>query len=263
MTDTFRLIQAKVTRAKQHVQDFQLALSAFNNTKPYVVAIKEDLEAGKRIYYVAKADPVPDSVATIAADVIQNLRSPLDQIAYQLVLDARGGAEPNWFVYYPICGNATDYPSLRNRFIKGVRQEVVDAIDTTEPYKGGKGHAIWQLNALNKPDKHKLLVGAGSFSSGVEITQTFSTCLKKIPGFENISPLPVFLTPADRLLALKVGDELYIEPLDHEVAEDRRFAFDVSFNEPSVIECEPALKTLQDMTNLVDGIIGTLGRFLP
>jgi hypothetical protein len=250
MTNTFRLIQAKVTRAKQHIQDLQFALSAFNDTKPYVVSIKENLEAGKRICYVAKADPVPDSIATIAADVIQNLRSPLDQIAYQLVLDARGGAEPDWFVYYPICGNATDYPSLRNRFIKGVRQEVVDAIDATEPYKCGKGHAIWQLNALNKPDKHKLLVGAGSFSSGVEITQTFSILLKNMPGFENISLPAVFLTPADKLL-------------DHEVAEDRRFTFDVSFNEPSVIECEPALKTLQDMTNLVDGIIGTLGRFLP
>jgi hypothetical protein len=127
MTDTLRLIQAKVTRAKQHIQDFQRALSAFNDTKPYVVAIKEDPQAGKRIYYIAKVDPVPDDVATIAADVIQNLRSPLDQIAYQLVLDARGGTEPDWRVYYPICGSAADYPSLRKRFIKGVRQEVIDS----------------------------------------------------------------------------------------------------------------------------------------
>ena len=170
MTDTLRLIKAKVTRAKQHIQDFQLGLKAFHDTKPYAVGMNEDAQAGKRIYYVTKVDPIPDNIATIAADVLQNLRSPLDQIAYQFVLAARGGAEPNWPVYYPISGSAADYPALRNGNIKGVRQEVIDAIDATEPYKGGKGHVLWQLNGLNKTDKHRLIVAAGSFSAGVEIT---------------------------------------------------------------------------------------------
>jgi len=263
MSDVVERIRAKVIRAKQHIQDFQLGLMAFYDTKPYAVAIKEDAQAGKRIYYVTKADPVPDHVAAIAADVIQNLRSPLDHIAYQLVLDARGGAEPDWLVYYPISGSAADYPATRKGLVKGVRQAVVDAIDATEPYKGGKGHALWQLNGLNKLDKHKLLVGAGAFSSGVEITPTITAMFKKIPGFQNISFPPVFLNPADKLLALKAGDELYIEPIDHEVAKDRRFTFDVSFDQPGVIECEPALKTLQDMGSLVDAIIISLGRLLP
>jgi hypothetical protein len=88
---------------------------------------------------------------------------------------------------------------------------------------------------------------------------------KKMPGVMNASfPFkPIFVTPADKLFALKTGDELYIEPIDHEVAKDRRFAFDVSFDQPGVIECEPAIKTLHEMANCVDGIIGALGRFLP
>ena len=264
MIDTLRRIQAKVTRANQHIQDFQLALTAFHDTKPYAVAIKEDTQTGKHIYYVAKSDPIPDGIATITADVIQNLRSPLDQIAYQLVLDARGGVEPNWHVYYPICSNAKDYPALRQNFIRGVRQEVTDAIDATEPYKGGKGHAIWQLNELNKPDKHKLLVSAGAFSAGVEIMppKAFMESAMKMMGGANFSFPSIFVTPADKLLALKVGDELYIEPLDLEAAENRRFTFEVSFNQPAIIECEPAIKTLQDMANLVEGIVDTLGKFL-
>src|SRR2546422_437235 len=94
-------IRAKITRAKQHIQDFQLGLKAFHDTAPYAIRMKEDAQTNKRIYYIAKAEPVPDSLATIAADIIQNLRSPLDHIAYQLVLDARGGTEPEWTVYYP------------------------------------------------------------------------------------------------------------------------------------------------------------------
>jgi hypothetical protein len=265
MTDTLRRIQAKVTRAKQLIQDLQVALTAFHETKPYAVAIKEDTQAGKRIYYVAKSDPIPDHVAAIAADAIQNLRSPLDQTAYQLVLDARGGIEPKWRVYYPVCGNAKDYPALRQNFIRGVRQQVLDAIDATEPYNGGKGHTIWQLNELSKPDKHKLLVSAGAFSAGVEIMppKAFMESAMKMMGGANFSFPSIFLTPADKLLALKVGDELYIEPLDLEAAPNRRFTFDVSFNQPSVIECEAAIKTLQDMANVVDGVVGTLGKFLP
>ena len=255
-------IRAKVTRAKQHLQDFQLGLRAFYDTKPYTVAIKEDSQSGKRFYYVAKVDPVPDHLTAIAADVIQNLRSPLDQIAYQLVLDARGGTKPEWLVYYPISATASDYPATFKSKIKGVRQEVIDAIDATEPYKGGKGHALWQLNELNKPDKHELLIGAGSFSSGIEVTE-FNAMLKTFPGAENLKIPPTFWNPADKQLPLKVGNELYGEPLDREVAENRRFTFDISFNQPGVIECEPALKTLQDMTNLVDAIVAGLGKFLP
>jgi hypothetical protein len=62
---------------------------------------------------------------------------------------------------------------------------------------------------------------------------------------------------------LKAGDELYIEPIDHEVAKDRRFTFDVSFEQSGVIECKPALKMLQDMASLVDSIIISLAKFLP
>src|SRR5579872_5966379 len=68
-------IRAKVTRAKQHIRDFQLGLSAFKATDPYQFAMKEDAQRGKRIFYVSKADPVPDSLTAIAADVIQNLRA--------------------------------------------------------------------------------------------------------------------------------------------------------------------------------------------
>ena len=131
-------IRAKVTRAKQHIRDFQLGLSAFKATDPYQFAMKEDAQRGKRIFYVSKADPVPDSLTAIAADVIQNLRSPLDHIAYQLVLSARGGRKPDWKVYYPIAGSAAYYASTRKGTIKGVRQEVIDAIDSTSRTRAGK-----------------------------------------------------------------------------------------------------------------------------
>ena len=268
-------ILAKITRAKQHIQDFQLALRAFYDSKPYTIGLKEDTQTNQRVYYITKADEIPDSLTAIAADIIQNLRSPLDHIAHQLVLDARGGTKPDWIVYYPISGSATHYPATRNGKIKGVRQEVIDAIDATEPYKGGKGHALWQLNELNKPDKHELLIGAGTFYAGVDIGPTLkarmlkglqcsrSSVLSSMYDYVDSIPLSIVLRPADHLLPLKAGDELYGEPLDFEVHQNNRFTFEVSLNHPGVIVCEPAMKTFQDMANLINDIVVTLGRFLP
>jgi hypothetical protein len=228
-----------------------------------------DTQSGKRIYYVSKVDRVPDNLTAIAADVIQNLRSPLDHIAYQLVLAARGGTEPEWTVYYPIAGSATHYPATRNGKIKGVRQEVINAIDATEPYKGGKGHALWQLSELNKPDKHELLISAAAFTTGVDISGTITKDFQKmkVPADwpynpKDIKVPPLFLKET-RTAPLNVGDELYIEPIDEEVIENRAFTFEVSLNAPGVLKPEPAIKTLQDMANLVDEIITKLGRLLP
>jgi hypothetical protein len=63
-------------------------------------------------------------------------------------------------------------------------------------------------------------------------------------------------------LSLKVGDELYIGPAEPEMIEKRQFTFDIAINAPGVVEPEPALKTLQDIANLVGGIVETLAPFL-
>lgn len=260
MSSTLDRIRAKITRAKQHIQDFQLALRAFEATSPYEVAMKEDLQSGKRIYHMSKADSVPYNLTAIAADVIQNLRSSLDHIAHQLVLDARGGTKPEWTVYYPISGSASAYPGTRSGKIKGVRQEVIDAIDATEPYQGGKGHALWQLNELNKSDKHELLVGAGVVH-GIDVLSGITDFFPEedLTGFD----VSLFAFPVgSRLPVLNKGDPLYIEPIKDPVAQKRRFAFYVALDAPKIIKAEPAIETLQNLANLVDDIVTQLGRFL-
>lgn len=264
MPNPIEPIKAKVTRAKQLIEDFQSALKVFHDTKPYKVGFKEDALAGKRVYYLTHVTSLPFSVPSIAADALQNLRVSLDHVAYHLEVIGNNGMEPKHRVYFPIVKSATDYPSLRKKYLKYARQQAVDAVDAAEPYSGGKGHGLWQLNMLNKTDKHKLLVAAGSFFEGVDISVDFKRMFKdsafvKNLGTDDINKLipPLFIRPADKLLSLKVGDELYIEPIQHEIEKDRQFLFDVSFNASGVVECESAIKTLQDMANLVENIVSS------
>jgi hypothetical protein len=254
-------IASKITRAKQHLSDLQLAISAFRDSKPYKVGIKED--AGQRIYYAESIECIPTDVTNIAADVIQNLRSPLDQIVSQLM--AAGGADEAALkqAEYPIRDLAAHYPSARGRIAKHLGEKAIETIDATEPYKGGKGHVLWQLNALNNPDKHHFPLAAKISNVSVDVSGDFAIRFSQMPGFENVTVPPIFIASADKREGSKAGDHLYIEPLEKKMVPNRQFTLEVTFDERGIIECEPALKFLHDATNLVGDIVTRLGKFLP
>lgn len=158
----------------------------------------------------------------------------------------------------------------------GVRQEVIDAIDATEPYKAGKGHALWQLKALNNPDKHELLLRVATFpleagalagmvqrmaadmpaSVPEQVREAWARISEKAADFSIFTKPPI-------TKPLEVSEEIYSESLNTKPIENRKFRFHVSLNELGVIQPEPATKTLQDMTNLVRSAVETLGKFLP
>src|SRR5690348_13381383 len=91
------LIQPKIERAKHHIVDLQRQIRAFLDSKPYQFAIQRDPQTSKLIYYAAHVEPVPLLFSSITGDAIQNLRSALDYLAYQLYLvGANVVAEPKW-----------------------------------------------------------------------------------------------------------------------------------------------------------------------
>jgi hypothetical protein len=51
----------------------------------------------------------PVGVAALTGDVLNNLRSALDHLAYQLVLVGTGDVAPTWRVYFPIADDAKAY----------------------------------------------------------------------------------------------------------------------------------------------------------
>jgi hypothetical protein len=63
---------------------------------------------------------------------------------------------------------------------------------------------------------------------------------------------------------MKVGDQLYSGPrLESEMHKDSPFTFDISIDAPDIVECEPALKTLKGMRNMVSATVDKLAPLLP
>jgi hypothetical protein len=80
----------KIQRAGKNVEDLQAACDAFFDSHPYVIESKDDLHTRERSYYLVSMKGVPDEIAAICGDVLYNLRSALDHLAYHLVASATG-----------------------------------------------------------------------------------------------------------------------------------------------------------------------------
>jgi len=250
------LIRAKVERGNDHIRDLEAAVTEF--VKGYKVTPKPDPNLGL-VYTLTSGDDPPPRLSAIAGDAISNLRGALDHLAYQLVLKG-SGATPSTSTCFPIAQNASDYKTKAARTLRGAPPGAFSAIDALKPYKGGND-ALWRLHELSNIDKHRMIVTVGSYFGG--FNSKGAGLLRMRPG-----------TP---FRALKVGDGLFAPPSDtsrHRCLMKRLvalltpsvkfyFNFGVVLDEPGVIaEPQPVVKTLKQMSRLVDGIISDLARFL-
>ncbi len=283
--DKLARVRLKIERAKQHVADLDRMLRAFYDTQPYKIGTKRDPNTRKLIYYVTSVEPAPLPILYLAGDAIQNLRSALDHLAFHLWqhgIYCPGMAEDR--VSFRIFGDAADYAAKFHGAVQGSRQDVIDALDAIEPYKGGKGHQLWVLHRLNNIDKHRELLAAGSaaFRSvnlgafmtsgrmGAEMLKAMrrsaearAKAMPHLPREEVVLPvLDAYFRPADRMCPLKEGDELFIDAPDAEPNEKMNFRFDVALAEPQVAEGEPLLETIHHIAQLVDQIIVPFGSLL-
>ena len=177
--DSIATIRRKTERAKEHLRNLQGEVSAFLATKPYKVGFKRDPDTRKTVYFVAGVAATPVTLPLIAGDVLQNLRSALDHLAYRLEVVGLGSDPPDpRYIAYPICDVEAEYLALRNGRIKSARPDAISAIDATKPYRGGND-VLWRLHKLNIIDKHRLLLTVGSAFRAVDLGAEMSRMMRE------------------------------------------------------------------------------------
>jgi hypothetical protein len=259
------LIRVKIERAKEHIGQLEAEIRSFFMTDPYKVGTKRDPQTRKLIYYLVSVREAPAKLSAITGDVIHNLRSALDHLAYHLVLV--GGGSPSKQTYFPISDSAAKYKTESIGKIKGMRPDAIKAINAIKPYRGGND-ALWRLHRLNNVDKHRLLITVGSAYRSANIGPHAHRMIKQAwtdSGFNDAEKIPVldiFLRPADRMFPLKAGNELFIDGPDAEVNEQMQFRFEIAFGEPQVVEGEPLLETLQSMADSVNHLVSDFAPLL-
>ena len=259
------LIRIKIERAKKHIDDLDISCKFFFASDPYVVESKSDPKTGQRAYHLISVKDVPPAISPIVGDILQNLRSALDHMAFQLFKIGPGGrsGEDGRHIYFPIFDDAAMYKSGVIRKVKGMRQDAIDAIHAVKPYKGGN-EILWRLHALNNLAKHRLLITAISSLSAHSILPIVRA--KLIEGFRGSrpnDPIPDLqgTLMGIRHVPLKAGDILLTIP-ESEVEQYMQFRFIITFAEPGIIDGEPIIETLHQMAALVDNIVTSFGPLL-
>src|SRR5260370_16394428 len=98
------LVRVKIERAKKHFHDLQAARIQFMEGTPYRIDRENNAQTGYNLYRVFDIQTPPAEIGLITGDVIHNLRSALDHLAYQLVLV--NGSTPSKQTAFPIWDNA-------------------------------------------------------------------------------------------------------------------------------------------------------------
>jgi hypothetical protein len=235
--DRIVLIRVKVERAKKHLRDLAAELLAADNAT--VVRRNLDLKPGEsseigfRLPGMVRDELVTlprlqfDVVAT-AGDIVHNLRSALDHLAYQLVV-VGSGKEPSRRVEFPIAKDVVTYEAEKARKVEGMRPVAIKAIDSVKPYKGGND-PLWRIHELDNIDKHRTLFSVAHdylfYADWFDGDYWFKT---DTPHFAGV--------------------------FDQQVEQDVQLEIDNAISEPQVVPRNSLLPSLHQMVDCVDELV--------
>ncbi len=155
--------RAKIYRARKHIDDLKLELTAFRESDSYRAHFYDDSNTGDRIGEFQVVKELPLRVVAIVGDAVHNLRSALDHVAAELCV--MGGGSIDNSTAFPIWENVpaiSDIKAQIMRKIPGASVKVIRGIKRLQPYKGGKGDILWRLHRLDIIDKHRVLIPAAA-----------------------------------------------------------------------------------------------------
>src|SRR5579875_2816148 len=132
------MIRDRLGRANEHIESIKTMLRAYYGSNPYEIAGEFDPDAQTISYNFGRgAIPPPITIATTAGEVLHNLRSSLDHLAWMLVEE--NGGSPDEDTCFPIL-KVPPTPNKRGvsppPYVKGGVSATAGAlIDAAQPYK--------------------------------------------------------------------------------------------------------------------------------
>jgi hypothetical protein len=149
-------IRIKIARANEHLSELRRRLDDFGRSKPYSIVVETDPETGDQLFKMDREPERPPDLAVIG-DVLYNLRSALDHLAWQLVIKA--GGSPNSRTALPIFNDSAKFHGPRAQAkMAGMNNAMRVAIQNHQPCFGrnaNRNQALWSLEEYGNIDKHR------------------------------------------------------------------------------------------------------------
>jgi hypothetical protein len=154
--------QRRLDRALYHLESLEEELDAWLEEDSYQTwSEPDDVDSTKKLLWVEVLKPPPAAeLSVIIGDCIHNLRSALDNLAFELALAYQGAPLPSDIEGksgFPIF--LAENPAKLDDMLRGVHPDAKAIIEGLQPYsrwKRATNDPLWQLNKLAVEDKHRL-----------------------------------------------------------------------------------------------------------
>ena len=266
MGDGLKLVLQRVERAKEQRADLEREMRAWAKAGAYEVVSHLNEQSGYTIFHLNSVAEATPKITALIAETIHSLRTALDNLAYQLFLVCRTDpADVGERVYFPIYDDTKPLKSDPFGPVKSFRDEIIDVFRKINPCKTGN-HLLWVLHRLDIVDKHRRILTSTLVHHSVYIGDAMKQLFID-GGYADMIPAlelrrQFFTSPRTGKRA-QVGDVIFVGfPGDEEVNKNLKFTFDISFDEPGIIEAKSIVETIDEMVILVKGIISSFEPFL-
>ncbi len=266
---TRELLLVKVDRAYEHTLRLQSMIRRFQaEGNSHEIFFKDDAQTQERTYYIRVLKSIPLEFSALIGDILQNLRSSLDHLAWHLVKSSPVTPKAaDHQIYFPIFETASEYRAGKMTKIRGVTDAAMQALDAVEPYYRpditpgiGNGVALFWLHELNKLNKHRLLIPVWEDMTAHTMPKTklaeMEVGLRAAFGDQWENTLIVAHRP---IAPLVDGSKLASLPIS-EVKDKMIFRFQIAFGEPKWVCGKEVLSTLVNMQRIVRELIEDFDR---
>jgi hypothetical protein len=241
----------KIKRANQHIADLQNAIDVFVKTDFCSFGIEFDANTGDHVVRFKMTKAAPCDLPLIIGDAIHNLRSALD-LAYCEILAAIGQQPTDYsrFIF------EEDREKLVTKLNSGPMKaapDIIDVIaDVIKPYKTAH-NPLFILHNLDVSDKHFLLI------------PTFGVAELRNLDAQIVIGTSTNIVMKECALAVGEGGVINFMGLGGGVSPDKvklkgtgNPFFSVCFRKGQVLEGQPVVPTLHQLSQVVGGILEIL-----
>jgi hypothetical protein len=172
-------VQLKLGRAAEHLDSIRQLTNEWEKAELYETVQEPDDESDDEfewIRFVARVGgpPLPaDEMATRLGDCLQNYRSVLDHLIWELSVLASGSPPPQpRRISFPAYDDAAKFS---RQGLHAVANDAADEVERMQPYHdGAKAHEnpLWLLCELSNIDKHRTIHVVNHYSPGIAVDLT-------------------------------------------------------------------------------------------
>lgn len=163
-------IQFKIFRSTQHIESLKSELHGYFKSNPGKMVRQPDIPDDAALFRFVPSGTIPARFGLITGDALQNLRSSLDYLVWELVLAAR--CQPTEKNMFPICSTDELFKQQISRHrLDGVPPQAVTEIESSQPYHLGQEFnksILWALDELTNINKHRRILLTGLAAAPVK-----------------------------------------------------------------------------------------------